>query len=464
VPRRPNILLIHSDQHRFDCVGVNGHPQLRTPHLDALARDGMNFVHAFTPIPVCAPSRNCLLTGRWAVHHGVIANFDTEVSAADSSLLPTFAGQLRKAGYLLGHVGKWQVHPRKTPLDYGFHDFVDASAYAQWRDAQGLPPHPGWSNGWLGGVDDGVTPEQSGLGWGATNVIELLEQYNRDERPFFLRWDPREPHLPNVVPEPYASMYAPESLTPWPGFADTLEDKPYIQKQQQATWGVTGWTWEQFAPFVAGYLGEVSLLDAQVGRILTALDELGLRDDTLVVYTTDHGDMCAAHGMVDKHYVMYDDVTRVPLIIRWPGRVEAGSVCDRFVIHALDLAATFCEVAAVPVPHTFQGVSLVPLLDGSTDEGRADAFSMYHGNQMGLFTQRMVRDNSWKYVWNATACDELYCLDSDPGELRNLAASPAHRDQLTRLRNRMVEWMEEAEDPILNFWTQRQLIDGWKAQ
>lgn len=461
--QKPNILLIHSDQHRYDCLGVNGHPQLRTPHLDGLAHEGMNFAHAFTPIPVCAPSRNCLLTGRWPVHHGVIANFDTEAPALDTSVMPTFATCLRGAGYVLGHVGKWQVHPRKTPLDYGFHDYIDGRGYGAWRAEQGLPPHPGWANGWLGLADDGVAPEQSDLGWSASRTIDLLEQYAQSERPFFLRWDPREPHLPNVVPEPFASMYAPESLTPWPGFADTLEGKPFIQRQQRATWGVAGWTWDQFAPLVSRYLGEVSLMDAQIGRVLAALDELTLQENTLVVYTTDHGDMCASHGMVDKHYVMYDDVTRVPLLVRWPGRVAAASVCGQFVRHALDLAATFCEAAGTSVPDTFQGQSLVPLLEGREQDGRTDAFSVYHGNQMGLFTQRMVRDMSWKYVWNATACDELYHLDSDPGELRNLASSSSHRDDLARLRRRMVEWMEAIDDPILNFWTRRQLVDGWKA-
>ncbi len=125
-------------------------------------------------------------------------------------------------------------------------------------------------------------------------------------------WSPSEPHLPNVIPEPYASLYPPAQVPPWPSFSDPLAGKPYIQRQQRVNWGVEGWTWDQWAPTVARYLGEITLLDAQVGRLLAQLDALGLADDTVVIYTSDHGDLCGGHGMVDKHYVMYDDVMRVP--------------------------------------------------------------------------------------------------------------------------------------------------------
>ena len=457
---RPNILLIHSDQHRFDCVGANGHPLLKTPALDRLATAGVNFRRAYTPVPVCMPARNSLMFGQWPTRHGVIANTGTEASPVERPSSPTFSQCLRDAGYSLGYVGKWQVHPIKTPLDYGFEDYIDYGEYGTWRRGQGLPPPRKWDEGWGGQTDEGVSPEQSCLGWGAERTMELIERYAHLDRPFFVRWDSREPHLPNVVPEPFASMYRPESLSPWPGFGDDFTGKPYVQAQQLRTWGVAGWSWEQWAPIVARYLGEVSLLDAQVGRLLTCLDNLGLCSNTLVVYTTDHGDMCGSHGMVDKHYVMYDDVVRVPLIMRWPEHIRPGTVCDEFVSHGLDLAATFCEVAGAAVPAAFQGQSLAALMAGGQGNGRRDIFSMYHGNQMGLYTQRMVRDRCWKYVWNATAEDELYDLTSDPGELTNRATDGDCAETLARLRGRMVAWMEEVEDPILNWWTRRQLAEG----
>ncbi|HUS91300.1 MAG TPA: sulfatase-like hydrolase/transferase [Phycisphaerae bacterium] len=458
---RPNVLLIHADQHRFDCVAANpGAPAvLRTPNLDRLAAGGINFRHAFCPVPLCVSSRCSLLTGTWATRHGALVNFGVEGSRPMDPKLPTFSGALAEAGYHLGYVGQWHADPARRPEDFGFHEYVPDRLYDEWRAAQGLPPRPR-TNRWFGEADPHVAPEQSRLGWGTSEVIRMLRRRAGGGKPFFLRWDPVEPHLPNVVPEPFASMYAPQQVPPWPGFADDLAGKPYIQAQQRRTWGLDGWAWDRWAPLVARYLGEVSLLDAQVGRLLDALDELHLADSTLVVYAADHGDLCGSHGMIDKHFVMYDDVVRVPMIARWPGRIAAGTTCDAFVSAQLDLAWTFCELAGAPVPETFQGRSLLPAFDGTDADPRQDIFATYHGSQFGLYSQRMVRDRRWKYVWNATAEDELYDLAADPGELGNLAASPAHAEALARLRKRLVEWMDQTADPLLNAWTRAQLLEG----
>jgi arylsulfatase A-like enzyme len=269
--------------------------------------------------------------------------------------------------------------------------------------------------------------------------------------------------LPNVVPEPYHSLYPPERIAPWSSFPDELRGKPYIQAQQRRTWRVADWTWEKWAPVVSRYLGQISLLDAQIGRVLEALAHLGLEERTLVVYTTDHGDLCGGHGMFDKHYVMYDDVVRVPFIVRWPGVIPAGRQCAAFVSHFIDLPRTILEVAGCGVPATFSGKSLLPLFRGlAADLGRTDIFAAYHGNQFGLYSQRLVRDRRWKYVWNATAEDELYDLANDPGEVTNLAANGAYGVELARLRSRLVAWMEETRDPLLNGWIRAQLLEGLK--
>jgi len=458
---RPNILLIQSDQHRYDCLGAHGHPLLRTPHLDRLAAEGVDFSHAFTPIAVCVPARNCLAHGQWSCQHGAIANWGTEVPWPAREGLPSFSQALHEAGYYLAHVGKWQVHPRLGPGAYGFDVDVPASQYGAWRAAQGYPP-PDKSD-WQGGYDPHVEPQATPLGWGASRVIELLEARAAVDGPWFIQWDTSEPHLPNVLPEPYASLYAPEAVPPWPSFPDLLVGKPYAQAQQRRSWEVEGWTWAQWVPIVARYLGTVSLLDAQVGRLLVALDRLWMAQDTMVIYTTDHGDLCGGHGMVDKHMVMYEDIMHVPLIVRWPGHGAAGSICSAFVSHAIDLATTFCQVAGAAVPDTFQGVSLLPVLAGEDDNGREDILAMYHGNQFGLYSERMVRDRRYKYVWNASAEDELYDLALDPGELRNLATEAPYAAELARLRQRLVAWMEAIDDPLLNGWTRRQLLEGIKV-
>jgi len=457
-----NILLVHCDQHRFDCVGVNGHPLIQTPHMDRIAAEGVNFTHAFTPCPLCVPERNSLLHGQWNTQHQCIANFDTEAPRPPAEDLPTYVQPFRDAGYFMGYVAKWHVNKARGPLDYGFHEYVPEGQYGKWRADQGLPPRPR-ENRWFGEPDPHITPEQSKLAWSAGHAVRMMEQCAAAEQPFFIRWDPTEPHLANVVPEPYNSMYPPETIEPWPSYPDPFEGKPYIQAQQLRTWKLDQWTWDDWAPVVSRYLGEISLIDAQVGRMLAALDRLGLAHDTLVIYTTDHGDMCGGHGMIDKHFILYDDVVRVPLMMRWPGRIPAGHVCPAFVPHAVDLATTFLDVAGLPVPDTFKGQSLLPLMEGGCDNGRPDIFSMYHGNQFGLFTQRMVRDRRWKYVWNATAEDELYDLESDPGELRNLATAPDRRAELARLRARLVAWMEEVDDCALNTWTRVQISEALKV-
>lgn len=454
--RPPNILFVHADQHRFDCLGVNGHPFLQTPHLDALAADGVNFTHAFCPVPVCTPARNSLLFGVWPTQHGAIANADTEAGRPARDGLVSWSERLAGAGYRMGYVGKWGLHPEKNPMAFGFGEYVPESEYGAWREAQGLPPKPR-TNGFWGETDTAIDANESRLAWGADRVNELMTRYAQGNAPFFLRWDPSEPHLPNVVPEPYASLYPPDSISPWPGFDDPLTGKPYAQRQQRRVWGVDKWTWRDWSPIVGRYLGEITLLDAQIGRVLSHLDALGLRENTVVVYTTDHGDMCGSHGMADKHMVMYDDVVRVPLIIRWPGQAENGT-CDAFVSSALDLAATFCEMAGVPIPETFAGQSLLPLLRGTPDNGRDCIFAMYHGSQFGLYSQRMARDAGWKYVWNATAEDEFYDLTNDPGEIVNLVLSPAGRDDLRRLRRRLVDWMETIHDPLCNAWLKPYLL------
>jgi arylsulfatase A-like enzyme len=484
----PNILLIHADQHRADCIGAHGHPFLQTPNLDRLIAEGADFTNAFTPIPLCTPARTSLLTGQWPMQHGAITNPDAEAGRAFNAAIPTFSQALRDAGYFLGYVGKWGVDPQRPPTSFGFNVYVSERDYGKQRQQLGLPPKPN-TNRWFGETDPHITPEQSQLAWGADMTVQLLRHAAQGNAPFFLRWDPSEPHLPNVVPEPYASMYPPATIPPWPNFADPLTGKPFIQHQQRRTWGIDQWGWSDWAPIVGRYLGEITLLDHQLGRVLATLDELGIAENTVVIYTADHGDLCGAHGMIDKHYVMYDELVRVPLIVRWPGQIAANQSCGAFITSAVDLAATFCDLAGVERPSTFAGQSILPLVTEKTEdssqrtgdssqrtedgghesrntqhatrntnhESRPDIYTTYHGNQFGLYSQRMVRDHRWKYIWNATAEDELYDLLTDPGEITNLAADPAYAVEGQRLRRRILAWMEETNDRLLNPWIRQQL-------
>ncbi len=471
---QPNILLLFADQHRADCLAVNGHPFVETPNLDRLAGDGCNFIHAYTPSPICTPARTSLLTGLWATQHGCIANTDTEVFRAMLPGLPTFSQALKAEAYWLALIGKWGVDPLNPPTVFGFDRYIAEKEYVVWRKQQGAPPKP-FSNRFFGETDPHITPEQSALAWGANQVIEQMQHANATGKPFFIQWCPSEPHLPNVVPEPYASMYPPASIPPWPNFPDPLTDKPYIQRQQKVTWGIDQWTWADWSPIVGRYLGEVSLLDAQIGRILAELERLGIGENTLVIYSCDHGDFTGSHGLIDKHYAMYEELVRVPLILRWPGHIAAGQTCDAFVSSTLDLASTICDAAKAPIPTTFMGQSLLALAASDTIRNASDAFSTspqfatrnsifstYHGNQFGLFSQRMLRERGWKYVYNASDIDELYDLERDPAEMTNRINDSSCAEDLQRLRHLLVEWMEKTEDRLLNDWTKNTLLSGRK--
>ncbi len=372
---------------------------------------------------------------------------------------------MRDAGYTLRRVGKYAGELVVPATDHGFDEHVPRKpGYDDWRAAQGLPPRKPSSGPFnlFGHVDDGE-PHQMPMAWEADHVIRQLHEVAQSGRPWLVRWDPSEPHLPSVPPAAFAEMYDPADVEPWPSFPDPLINKPYIQRQQRMSWQVEGWDWSRWAHTVALYLAEVSLLDAQIGRVLAALEELGLSDDTTVVYTSDHGDTCGGHGMVDKHYIMYEDVQRVPLIVRGPG-VPRGETCGAFVSNEIDLATTLCHIAGVDdVPATFEGRNLLATARGEDRSPRDDIFAQYHGGQFGLYSQRMVRDRRYKYIWNMTAEDEMYDLHADPGELTNLAFDPGAAGELQRLRHRLVTWMESIDDPALNVWTRAQLLEGWIA-
>ncbi|WP_428386795.1 sulfatase-like hydrolase/transferase [Mucisphaera sp.] len=456
--RKPvNILMIHSDQHRYDCLGYHGHRQLQTPRLDRLAAEGVDFSHAFTPTPICSPARASLVTGQWPSQHRCINIPPFEGYTPLRAEGPLLWELLHQAGYKQAHIGKFHKETAEEPPAYGVDIYVpEEEGYDAWRQEQGLPERVR-TNGWFGEIDPGITAEQSRVAWGARETISAMERFAASGQPFMVRWDPSEPHLPNMIAPELADLYPPETIEPWPSFPDPLEDKPAIQAQQRRTWGTADWSWKQWSPVVSRYLAEITHLDEHIGRVLDRLEALGLAENTLVIYSTDHGDLCGAHGMMDKHFMMYDDVLRVPLTLRWPGVLPAGEVCDAFVTHELDLAATICEAAGIEQPAWFEGRSLIDVVTGNDPQPRDSSFSMYHGCQLGLFTSRSVRDRRWKYVWNLTTEDELYDLDTDPAELVNRIGDPACSDERNRLRLRMIGWCESIGDLILNEFTRPQL-------
>ncbi|MCL2832728.1 MAG: sulfatase-like hydrolase/transferase [Treponema sp.] len=457
----PNILFIMADQHRFDCTGYSNSNLARTPCLDRLASDGMGFTNAYTPIPICCPARQALLNGRRPEAFGALWNYDNGLKTG--ALEPSeysWPSDLKQLGYRTGHTGKWHVNPVHDPTAYGYDDYIDGE-YWTFRKEK----YPGAKAGgtWFGGIDP-VPLEDSHTHWLARRTSALMEKYTAEGKPWLIRMDFTEPHPPYRPAMPFAEMYRSADIPKWPGFDDDFKNKPYIQKQQLLSWGIENLGWDDWAPIIAKYFGMVSQMDSAIGRVLDKLDSLGIADNTIVIYSTDHGDMCGSHRMMDKHYVMYDDVIKVPFIMRWPGVITPGSVCRDFVYSILDLPPSILEITGLQPKEFFHGRSLLPLLKGQTpNDWRSEVISTYNGQQFGLYTQRMIRGSRWKYVWNHTDTDELYDMENDPGELVNLIHEQSRKTIISEYRKKLYDELVRCGDSIVDSrWMKSQLLENKK--
>lgn len=456
-----NFLLLTTDQERYDVVGANGSVVCRTPNLDRVAAEGVRFENAFVPTALCSPSRVSLLTGLFPHAHGVLNNtHGPDALARDLDPdIPTFPEMLRDAGYRLGFVGKWHAGWEQGPSRRGFHDVVGGRYDVEQAEAdrplthvlRARFPHGSMT---IAGVDPRPIEETDAYG-DATAAIGLLERYAAAGQSFLLRLDLEGPHHPYMPPEPFASLYEPEAIPPWPGFHDNLAAKPVAQQRLRAQRGVEGLrTWSDWQPLVARYLGYMTFIDSQIGRVLDALDGLKLADRTVVVHTADHGDMTGSHGgQFNKGPLMYDDLYRVPLMVRGPG-ISTGVASQP--VSTMDLTPTILQLAGIDPPAGLHGRSLLDLLrrPGREGAGRDAVFAEFHGDEWGLFTQRMVRTRTAKYVYSPRGTDELYDLERDPHELHNLAGDPAARPLLEDLQARLVAWMKDTADPLWG-WARR---------
>lgn len=463
--QQPNILIIMVDQLRYDCLGYSGLAPVLTPHIDRLAAGGMWFNRAYTPIPVCGPARQSFVCGRRAEAFGGLWNFKLGMKV--SALEPTaysWARSLQEAGYHNGYMGKWDVHPTNDPTCYGYDEFVPSDErYLTWL--QGAYPELAYTSGYFGETDPLPLADTRTHRTGEMAAV-LMRQLSKGGSPWHLRVNFQEPHLPCRPTAVFAEKYAIESIPMWGSFSETFADKPYIQEQQLRNWQIENLEWEDWAPIVARYYAIISQLDDAIGRLLEELDLLGESQDTVVIFTSDHGDMCGGHRMLDKHYVMYEDVVKVPLIIRWPSVIPSGRRCDEFVQSLLDLPPTLLEIgcSTPPPDHRFHGESLLPLLRGTHPAvWRNEVVATYNGGQFGLYTQRMIRSKEWKYVWNSTDVDELYDMIDDPYELRNVIQHPANKSIVLELRKRLYDILHRDDDGLVhNPWMRDQLTKGRK--
>ncbi|WP_276273037.1 sulfatase-like hydrolase/transferase [Haloarcula litorea] len=471
---RPNIVLLLTDQERYD-VASGDRDRVATPNLDRLSAEGMTFERAYTPIGICTSARASLLTGLYPHNHGMLNNCH-EPDAIEEDLstdLPTFGTLLAENGYDNSYAGKWHVGRTQTPEDFGFdylgggdgsHDDEDTD-FREYQRELGVSPEDAEIRDPIY-TDQGTDPvliagettipkEATRTYYLAEQTIERIERADEDDEPLFHRTDFVGPHHPYLVPEPYASMYDPADIERWGNFDETFDGKPRVHEKFLEYRGVADIDWETWAEAVSKYFGFVTFIDEQIGRILDAIEE-HLGDDTAVVHAADHGDFTGSHRQFNKGPMMYEEVYHIPMLVRWPGTVEPGSNCTEFV-RLLDLMPTFLEMGGVEPPADVDGRSLVPLLEGTTPADWPESvFAEYHGEEFGLYSQRMVRTDRYKYVHNAPDRNELYDLEHDPDELRNLAEHPEYQSVRDDLEATLLDWMTATDDPITK-WTEKVL-------
>jgi arylsulfatase A-like enzyme len=414
--RRPNIVFLMPDQHRYHAVGCLGNSEVKTPHIDKLASEGVTLQHTFANTPVCCPARAILLTGQYCHRNGMIAN---DLRLREESV--SFAEVLRGAGYRTGFVGKWH-------LDGGQREpgWVPPGARRQgfefWAAHQCSHRH--FENHYF---RDDPKPISFGKfeaeGW-ADVAVEFLDAAKTDKRPFYLtvQWGP--PHDPYKAPANYSNQYDPAKLTMRANYKPGNVPAPAA---------------------IAEYYGMVTAIDDQVGRLMAKLDELGLRENTIVLYSSDHGDMLGSQGARLKRKP-WEESIRVPGFIRWPGRVKAGSKSDVFFTH-VDFAPTLLGMAGLTVPKAMQGKDLSkPIVEGK-GKGPDSAFFQIFGPFSGDGTDagwRGVRTATHMYARYADKPWVLYDLKADPFQQNNLVGkAPAIE---AALEKRLARWMKETGD------------------
>lgn len=465
---KPNILIVLFDQLRYDVVND---PELcQTPTFDRLRQEGTWFARHYTPTGICSPARASLMTGLYPHAHSVLNNVHswTAVQHDLPADHPTLGELLSAAGYRTGYVGKWHLGTTHGAAQRGFddvrfpegehdpavsaalEDYISSMVFTRPRHEHGqrFPIY----------LRDPVPPYLVPANLAFEGALGLLDSYADQRQPFCLLIGFPEPHHPTILTEELIDRYDPSSLKPWPSFEDTFVDKPRTNQAGLHHFGVAEFTWEDWAPIVARNLATVTMIDDLLGRLLVELDRLGRADDTLVVVTTDHGDMLGNHRQFNKGPLMYDDVYRTPLVIRAPAWLRAGAAhrVDGFTSH-LDLLPTIAEAADVALPPralpgSFDGVSLMPWLVGEPpSDWRTTLMCEFHGDEFGLYSQRMLRRDHHKLVYNPNDVVELYDLADDPHELRNLGVEESADDIRVDLEHELLAVMRSTGDGLAEF-------------
>jgi arylsulfatase A-like enzyme len=429
-----------------------------TPHLDQLAAQGARFTRCYTASPVCSPARASFMTGLLPHQHGMV-DVEHAVPAYRADLVdgtPMWSQRLEAAGYRLGYYGKWHVERSQDLRRFGFARAAAYQAgpgpdYLAHRRRLGLSEdpelaqpsrivsQPGYRDLLLYGVTD--EPVEGHLEhYTVSNALEFLDEACAGSDPWALMVSTKAPHEPYVVPRPYFDRYDSDRIELPDSFHDDLAHRPAIYRRQQSVWASL--SADDFRAATACYYAACSLVDEQVGRLLDRVRAAGQLDNTIVVYTSDHGDLMGAHRLLLKGVPAFEEVYRVPLVVSWPAAIEGGQVIDDLV-QSHDIAETLARLGGTGLGG--HAVDLLPLLTGAGGPPRTTAIAELHGQRFS-YTQRVVWEDGFKLVFNAFDFDELYDLDADPDEQVNLAGDPAYADIMRRLTERLWDIAHDTDD------------------
>lgn len=458
-PERPNVLLIMTDQHRMDAIGAYGNADIRTPHLDSLAAGGTRFTNCWTQHPVCMPSRASIFTGRYPSSHGVRTN-GIRLPARETTL----AQSLLEQGYSTFGAGKFHFIPHfpyRSPLPtmetrrepyYGFQEFhlgEDGRSGEHWQWVQRNYPQFHLK------PDHEVPVDVHNSGWVANHTIDFLKRAAGGGRPFFAFASFVDPHHSYNPPPPYSTMYREKDMPPIAVRESERAAKPaYYQKLYEAHRPLVA----QAARLRTQYYGEVSLIDDCLGRILGALDGLKLRQNTIVVFMSDHGDLLGDHFLFYKGPYHYRQCAAVPLIVNWSGRVRPGKVVEG-IVQEIDVMPTILELIGCPTPPGVQGRSQKDVLvTDSPDTGYASALIQYGTSGVSLPGAQgadgtpdlwTLRTLEWRLsYYPSLRTGELYRLADDPGEFVNLWNRPEADRAQRALKEELLDRVLEAHDPL----------------
>jgi arylsulfatase A-like enzyme len=439
--RRPNIVILFSDDQRFDTIGSLGNPDVKTPNLDRLAKRGTVFDHAFimggTTGAVCVPSRAMLLTGQtlFHIHDSIVA--PRQAPERPRKPFEMFPETFRRAGYTVFGAGKWHNGPRLYarafpdrggPVMFGGmsdHDKVPVQDF----DSSGEYPKSRTRSG-----------EKFSSELFSDAAVRFLREYKED-KPFLMYVAYTAPHDPRTPPAPYRDMYPPENVKLPPNF---MPRHPFdngemnIRDEKLAPWPRTP---EVIRRHIAEYYGMITHLDAQVGRVLDALQETHRQGDTIVVFAGDNGLAVGQHGLLGKQNV-YEHSIRVPLMIAGPGAPQGKRTPA--MCYLLDIFPTLCDLTGVRAPATVEGQSLLPVLEGKAG-GRDSIFAAYRN------IMRTVRTDRWKlnlYLLNGARTLQLFDIRNDPWEMKNLAADPRRAGTVQEMTGLLKVWMRQVDDPL----------------